>query len=79
MGKRRDRFIRRQVDQALSKSTNGPRKVAERARRERRIHAAIQAGTFPYTKVIRNWVAVQLGKGASDVTEADCRGLVKKK
>jgi len=78
MGKRRDRFIQRQVDQALSKSLNGPRKADERQRREKRMHAALEAGKFPYTRVIRNWVAVQLGKGAADLTEADFKTVVKK-
>jgi hypothetical protein len=71
MGKRRDRFDQRKVDQAVSRSKNGPRKAAERARRDARMRAALKAGKRPYTRIVRNWLAVQLGKKESQITEAD--------
>lgn len=77
MGKRRDRFIRRQVDQAKSRSINGPLKVKERARRDARMRQALQAGKMPYSRVVRNWLSVQLGKREHQITQADVDRLLK--
>lgn len=77
MGKRRDRFDQRQVDQALSRAKNGPRKAKERERRDARMRTALQAGKLPYTRAIRNWLSVKLGKNESQITQADVDRLLK--
>jgi hypothetical protein len=78
MGKRRDRFDRRAVDQALARSANGPRKAAERQRRAARMQTALKAGRWPdYTRAVRNWVAVQLGKPEARITPDDVKRLLK--
>jgi hypothetical protein len=78
MGKRRDRMDQRQVDQALAKSVNGPRKVGERERRRKRMVEALRAGKWPYTRVIRNWLAVQLGKSEAKITTDDVQTFTAK-
>jgi hypothetical protein len=77
MGRRRERFDQRQADQKASKSRNGPRKAAERERRTMRMKAALKAGKLPYTRPVRNWIAVQLGKKESQITQADVDKLLK--
>jgi len=77
MGKRRDRFDQRQADQKASKSRNGPRKVKERERRTARMKAVLKAGKLPYTKPVRTWLAAQLGKKESQITQVDVDKLAK--
>jgi hypothetical protein len=77
MGKRRDRFDQRAVDQKLARAENGPVKAAERARRDKRMRAALQASSKPYPKVVRNWLAVQLGKKEYQITDADVQKVLK--
>jgi hypothetical protein len=79
MGKRRDRFDQRQADQATARSKNAPKKVAERARRQARLRAALQRSQPPYSRVLRNWLAVQLGKRESQITAADVQKLLAQK
>jgi hypothetical protein len=76
MGKRRDRYDQRQADMALSRSINGPRKVAERRRRDARIRALLKSAKPPYPRVVRNWLAAQLGKKEAQVTPADVQKLL---
>ena len=78
MGKRRDRFNQRQVDQARSRSRNAPLKYKERQRRDARMRQMIAAGRWPYDRVIRNWLSVQLGKKERDITETDIQQLLAK-
>jgi hypothetical protein len=77
MGKRRDRFDRRQVDQAVARSKNGPVKAKERARRDARMRAALRAGSLPYTRAVRSWLAAQLGKKEHQIAQADVDRLLK--
>jgi hypothetical protein len=77
MGKRRDRFDRRAADQKRTRSVNGPLKVKERARRDARMKAALKAGQLPYTRTVRNWLAVQLGKPERAITQADVERVLK--
>jgi len=79
MGKRRDRFDMRALDQKLARSVNGPVKAKERQRREARMKAALRAGKLPYTRVVRNWLCVQLGKKESALTQADVDRLLQGK
>jgi hypothetical protein len=76
MGKRRDRFDRRALDQKISKSLNGPRKAEERVRRTRRMVAILKAGQLPYTRVVRTWLSAQLGKPEAKITQDDVTALV---
>jgi hypothetical protein len=79
MGKRRDRFLRRQVDQATSRSENGPIKIAERKRREARMLETVKAGKLPYTRSVRNWLSVQLDKPEGKITQEDVQALVQQR
>jgi len=73
MGKRRDRFDLRALKQKLSRSENTPIKVKERARRDLRMRELIQKGTWPYTRVVRNWLAVCCGKPEGELTPEDAQ------
>jgi hypothetical protein len=77
MGKRRDRYDQRQADMAKSRSINGPRKAAERGRRDARMRALLRSGQPPYPRIVRNWLAVQLGKRESQITPQDVQKLLK--
>jgi hypothetical protein len=77
MGKRRDRFDQRALDQKTTRSVNGPLKAAERVRRDKRMKAALQAGKMPYTRVVRNWLAVKLQKHVRQITQADVDKILK--
>jgi hypothetical protein len=77
MGKRRDRFDRRAVDQKIARSVNGPLKAKERARRDARMLATLKQGKLPYTRAVRNWLAVKLGKAEARITQADVDKLLK--
>ncbi len=77
MGRRRDRFDQRQVDQALARSVNGPLKVKERARRNARMLEVLKSGTKPYPRAVRTWLAAQLGKKERQITDEDVRRLLK--
>ena len=77
MGKRRDRFDQRAADQKVTRSINGPLKAEERERREKRMRAALKAGKMPYTRVLRNWLAVTLKKHERQITQADVDKLLK--
>lgn len=79
MGKRRDRFLRRQVDQATSRSENGPRKVAERQRRDVRMRALLKNARPPYIPAVRNWLVLQLDKPADKITPDDVKKLLSAK
>jgi hypothetical protein len=77
MGQRGDRFRLRAVKQKESKARNGPKKAAERVRREARMLAALKTAKPPYGKVLRNWLAVQLGKPECKVTADDALRLLR--
>jgi hypothetical protein len=73
MGKRRDRFDRRALDQKISRSENAPIKFKERARREARMKTLLKKGAWPYTRVVRNWLSVKFGKPESELTPDDAK------
>jgi len=77
MGARRIRREQRQVDMALSRRTNGLRKMAERERRAERMKAIIKSSKFPYTPSIMSWISMQLDKPTSRIVQADVDALVK--
>ena len=76
MGRRRDRFDQRAADQKIARSINGPLKAQERVRRDARMKATLKAGNMPYTRVVRNWLAVKLKKKVSQITQADVEKML---
>ena len=79
MGKRGDRFRLRAVKQKEAKAINGPRKAAERIRREKRMMTILNAAKPPYSKVVRNWLSKLLGKPEMHITAADVKTVLAKK
>lgn len=76
MGQRGDRFRLRAVKQKEARAINGPRKAAERARREQFLLAELKKAQPPYTKVLRNWLANQLGKPEAAISPEDVKKLL---
>jgi hypothetical protein len=79
MGARRIRREQRRFDMALSRRTNSPRKVAERARRDARMVEAVKKGKLPYIPAIMSWLSVQLDKPARQITQQDVDHLISAK
>jgi hypothetical protein len=79
VGKRGKRFVLRKLDMKESRSRNAPRKYQERARRDARILEMLRQGSWPYTRVVRNWLAVRLGKPVSRITPEDVQQLLQGK
>ncbi len=79
MGKRGDRFRLRAVKQKEARATNGPRKAAERLRREKRLMTILNKAKPPYSKIVRNWLSNLLGKPEMYITDADVKGVLAKK
>lgn len=79
MGKRGDRFRLRAVKQKEARATNGPRKTAERLRREKRLMTLLNSSKPPYPKIIRNWLSNILGKPEIHITPADVKGVLARK
>ena len=77
MGKRGDRRRLRAVEQKESKAINGPKKAAERNRREKRMFALLKTAKPPYGKLLRNWLAVRLSKPEAQITPDDAAKLLK--
>jgi hypothetical protein len=78
MGKRGDRFRLRAVKQKESKALNGPRKAAERVRREKRMMTMLNAAKPPYSKILRNWLSNVLGKPEIHITADDVKKVLAK-
>jgi hypothetical protein len=76
MGKRGDRRRLRQVEMKESKAINGPRKYAERARRRTKLLGMLQANKGANTRVLRNFVAVELGKPEAEIKPDDVTKLL---
>jgi hypothetical protein len=79
MGARRIRREQRRFDMDLSRRTNAPRKVKERARRDARMVELIKGGKFPYTPAVMSWLSVQLDKPSRQITPQDVDQLVSAK
>lgn len=77
MGQRGDRFRLRAVKQKESKAINGPKKAAERRRREKRMLTALKTAKPPYGKMLRGWLAQQIGKPEQKVTADDALKLLR--
>ncbi len=63
---------------AKVRTVNGEFKRKATAARATRMGKLIEKGAFPYTPAIQSWVAVQLGKPFTQVTEDEVKGLLKK-
>lgn len=79
MGKRGDRFRLRAVKQKEARAINGPRKAAERLRREKRLMTLLNNSKPPYPKIVRNWLADILGKPEIHITADDIKNVKAKK
>lgn len=79
VGKRGKRFVLRKLEMQESRSRNAPRKYHERARRDARMLAMLRQGAWPYTRAVRNWLAVKLGKPESRITPDDIQQLLQGK
>lgn len=77
MGDRGDRRRLTALKQKESKSINGPKKAAERVRREKRMMALLKTAKPPYGKLLRNWLAVRTGKPEAQITADDAAKLLK--
>jgi hypothetical protein len=76
MGQRGDRFRLRAVKQQESRAQNGPRKAAERVRRERRMMTILNSAKPPYGRVVRSWLAKKLGKPEMHITPDDIKTIL---
>ena len=77
MGARRIRREQRQFDMALSRRTNSPRKVAERARRDARMIETVKKGKLPFTPPVLSWLSAKLDKPGRLINDADLQKLLK--
>jgi hypothetical protein len=76
MGARRIRREQRQVDMFASRRYNGVLKTKERVRRDARMKALIQKGTFPYSPTVRSWLSIKLDKPARLITPEDVQKAI---
>jgi hypothetical protein len=64
---------------ALSRKTNGMRKMHERERRAVRMREIIKASKFPYTPAVMSWLSAQLDKPSKQISQADVDALLAQK
>jgi hypothetical protein len=64
------------VKQKEARATNGPRKAAERERREKRLLTALSTATPPYSRILRSWLAKKLDKPERYITPDDVQGVL---
>lgn len=76
MGARRIRREQRAQDMATSRTVNGHKKKAERARRELRMVELLKNHKLPYTPSVMSWISVQLDKPSTRITQEDVNQLV---
>ncbi len=76
MGQRGDRRRLRDVQQSESRAANGPRKAAERIRREKRLMTMLNASKPPYPKIVRSWLSKKLGKPEVHITSEDVKKVL---
>jgi hypothetical protein len=76
MGKRGDRFRLRAVKQKESRALNGPRKAAERKRREARLMNLLGSSKPPYSRIVRSWLSTKLGKPEMHITPDDVKQVL---
>jgi hypothetical protein len=76
MGKRHKRLELRKVQQAETRSRNGPRKAAERRRRDSRMLELLRIHKPPYIPALRSWLSAKLGKPSAKITAEDVQKLL---
>ena len=76
MGARRIRREQRANDMALSRTVNGHKKKAERARRDLRMVELIKKNKLPYIPSVMSWISVQLDKPSTRITQDDVNRLL---
>jgi hypothetical protein len=64
------------VKQKEARATNGPRKAAERQRREKRMLDTLRNAKPPYSRILRSWLAAKLEKPEKHITPADVKGVL---
>jgi hypothetical protein len=79
MGARRIRREQVAADQALSRRTNGMRKMKEHIRRDMRMLDLVKKGKLPYTPAVLSWLSGKLDKPSSRIVQTDVDGLLKAK
>jgi len=78
MGARRIRREQRRVDMAESRLINGIRKVGERSRRHKRLHAIVSQGKLPFSPCVMSWLSMELDKPSRLITQDEVDAWVKK-
>ena len=77
MGIHRSAVMRQdRADAIATKKVNRLRKNKERARRDARIVARIQAGDLPYTPEVMSWLSRALNIPSSKITQDDVNRLL---
>jgi len=75
--RRRVRLDHRLEQQGINRRTNGPRKRAERARRDARMRAQLQQATDGrYSPALASWIAAKLGRPARQATPEQIKQLL---
>ena len=69
------RMNRIRAKSKVSRIENGHLKRKERTSRDKKMIELLKKGTFPYIPSVQSWLAVQLGKPATQVTEAEAKAL----
>ena len=76
MGMRRMGSAQRAKSRKRVKARNKPRKVRERAARDRGMVALLQGRPMPYTAGVMSWIGEKLDMRTTKITQADIDGLV---
>jgi len=73
------RSHRKRIDQEnarVTKAANRILKDKERARRDARVVAKLQAGSLPYAPVVMSWLSRKLDKRAGQITQQDVQTVL---
>ncbi|MBU0719190.1 MAG: hypothetical protein KJ749_13145 [Planctomycetes bacterium] len=73
------RSVRKRLDQQdglASRAKSTIVKGKERARRDVRLMAKLEAGTLPYTPAVMSWLSRQIGKKAGRITQEDVKAVL---
>ncbi len=76
MGMRRIGSAQRARQRAKTHARNRPRKVRERAARDRRMITAISAAPLPYAPWVMSWLSTKLDKPSNSIVQDDVAGII---
>ena len=76
MGMRRIGSEQRARQRAKARAKNRPRKIRERASRDRRMIEVIQSHPLPYTPWVMSWLCDKLDKPSKRITQTDVEGIL---